>query len=152
MMSSPEGKKLIKGHEDAMRTLIYGSYTHSFHWHTAWTDNSLAKVSPTNHWSRTHARSLSKSIHAIWKTEAFFLLIMDLVHYLSESGCSVLAFILLPSSNQPVNEAEEMSLISVMEGDQQKGTTKTLQQQQILIHRPFRTTTKKGLNLKKGKN
>lgn len=51
---------------------------------------------------------------------------MDLVHYLSESGCSALAFILLPSSNQPVNEAEEMRLISVMEGDQQKGTTKTL--------------------------
>lgn len=73
---------------------------------------------------------------------------MDLVHYLSESGCSALAFILLPSSNQPVNEAEEMRLISVMEGDQQKGTTKTLQKQQILIHLPFRKTTKKGLRFK----
>lgn len=81
----------------------------SLHWHTVWTDNSLAaishdtKVSPTN---RTHKLSLSESFHAIWKTEAFSLLIMDLVHYPSESGCNALAFILLPSSNQTLNEAE----------------------------------------------
>ncbi len=68
---------------------------------------------------------------------------MDLVHYLSESGCSALAFILLPSSNQPVNEAEEMRLISVMEGDQQKGTTKTLSTTGNTDSPLLRTITKK---------
>lgn len=79
---------------------------------------------------------------------------MDLVHYLSESGCSALAFILLPSSNQPVNEAEEMRLISVMEGDQQKGTTKTLSTTGNTDSPLLRTITKKtvcNFNQNKGK-
>lgn len=123
--------------------------TLSFHWHTAWTDNSLAaisdntKVSPTNHWIHTHSLAPALKIYSCHMKDRSFLLTNYGSRSLSE-WIRLQCFGLYPPAQlQSACKWGRRNEVDFYNGRRptKSDHKKTLEQQEILIHLPSRTTT-----------